>query len=110
VTIGDRNSGATDTLTITLTGSGLVNDGGGVYTLAAASPTSITSELDALSFTPVAGTPTTIAAGNANDTVNAGPNSTISLGNGNDTVTAGANSTITLATAMTRPPREMRAQ
>ena len=65
VTIADPNSGATDTLTITLsdgangtlTGTGLINDGGGVYTLAAASPATISSELDALVFTPTAGAP-----------------------------------------------------
>ena len=63
VTITDPNSGATDTLTITLSsagkgtlsGTGLINDGGGVYTLAAASPATINSELDALAFTPTAG-------------------------------------------------------
>ena len=66
VTITDPNSGATDTLTITLSGvggtlsgTGLINDGGGVYTLAAASPTTITTEVDALAFTPTAGSPGT---------------------------------------------------
>ena len=65
MTIADPNSGATDTLTITLSnsatgtlsGTGLINDGGGVYTLAAASPATISSELDALVFTPTAGAP-----------------------------------------------------
>ena len=65
VTIADPNSGATDTLTITLSnsangtlsGTALINDGGGVYSLAAASPATISSELDALVFTPTAGAP-----------------------------------------------------
>ena len=66
VTIADPNSGATDTLTITLSnsgatgtlsGSGLSGGDGGVYTLAAASPATISSELDALVFTPTAGAP-----------------------------------------------------
>ena len=63
VTIADPNSGATDTLTITLSnsangtlsGTALINDGGGVYSLAAASPATISSELAALVFTPTAG-------------------------------------------------------
>ena len=66
VTITDPNSGATDTLTITLSGvggtlsgTGLINDGGGVYTLAAASATTITTEVEALAFTPTAGAPGT---------------------------------------------------
>jgi hypothetical protein len=62
VTIADANSGATDTLTITLggsggtlTGTGLVATGtAGVYTLSGSAST-ITSELEALSFTPTAG-------------------------------------------------------
>ena len=66
VTIADSNVGATDTLTITLSAAGngtlsgsaaLLNDGGGVYTLAAALPGSITSELDGLVFTPAPGAP-----------------------------------------------------
>ena len=66
VSIADSNSGATDTLTITLsgagatgtlTGTGLSGGNGGIYTLAAASPATITSELDALVFTPSAGAP-----------------------------------------------------
>jgi hypothetical protein len=67
VTIGDSNAGATDTLTITLgsgggaliDGSGfsnLINAGGGVYTLFGAA-SAITSELDALVFTPSAAWP-----------------------------------------------------
>ena len=66
VTIGDPNSGATDTLTITLSGAGgtltgadLINDGDGAYTLAAASATTITKEVEALVFTPIAGAPGT---------------------------------------------------
>ena len=66
VTITDPNSGATDTLTITLSGAGgtlsgtgLINDGDGVYTLAAAAPATINTELDALAFTPTAGAPGT---------------------------------------------------
>ena len=65
VTIADPNTGATDTLTITLSGvggtlsgSGLISDGGGVYTLAG-SATTITTELEALAFTPTAGSPGT---------------------------------------------------
>ena len=65
VTIGDANAKATDTLTITLTGAGTLADGaafsglsssGDVYTLTGTA-TAITSELDALVFTPAAGTP-----------------------------------------------------
>jgi beta-glucanase (GH16 family) len=61
VTIADTNSGATDTLTITvggaggtLSGTGLSDGTGGVYTLSGTAA-AITSELDALSFTPKAG-------------------------------------------------------
>ena len=67
-TIGDANAGATDTLTITLGGAGgTLADGGastpdarwrGVYTLSG-SASAITSELDALVFTPKAGAPNT---------------------------------------------------
>jgi hypothetical protein len=66
VSISDPNSGATDTLTITLSangttgtlsGSGLSGSSSGVYTLAAASAATITSELQALKFTPTAGAP-----------------------------------------------------
>jgi ALTTAQ repeat len=63
VTIGDDNSGAADTLTIrvsgtggTLSGTGLSGGTGGVYTLSG-SATVVTGELDALSFTPTAGAP-----------------------------------------------------
>jgi hypothetical protein len=69
VTIGDANAGATDTLTITLGGvggtladgagfSGLTSAGAGVYTLSGPA-SAITSELDALVFTPTAGSPNT---------------------------------------------------
>ena len=65
VTVTDPNAGATDTLTITvggsggtLTGQGLSGGTGGVYTLSGSAAT-VTSELDALSFTPKAGTPGT---------------------------------------------------
>jgi hypothetical protein len=60
VTIADPNNGATDTLTITLggtggklTGTGLSGSGSS-YTLSGTAAT-ITSELDALNFTPTAG-------------------------------------------------------
>lgn len=60
VTIDDSNLGATDTLTITLSGGGgtlsgvgLTNDGGGVYTLSGAAA-AIATDLEALSFTPTA--------------------------------------------------------
>ena len=68
VTIGDANAGATDTLTITLGGAGgtLRRNGlqrpddrrRGVYTLSGTAA-AITSELDALVFTPKAGAPNT---------------------------------------------------
>ena len=64
VTIGDPNAGATDTLTISLSGAGGTLSGaglsgsGGTYTLTGAAAT-VTSELDALSFTPTAGAPNT---------------------------------------------------
>src|SRR5208282_440343 len=63
--IGDPNSGATDTLTITLSGagatgilsgSGLTSTGEGVYTLTGTAA-SITTELKALVFTPAAEPP-----------------------------------------------------
>jgi hypothetical protein len=64
VTIGDSNTGATDTLTITLgdaggtlSGTGL-SGGSGVYTLSGTAAV-VTSELDALVFTPTAGAPNT---------------------------------------------------
>ena len=67
VTFTDTNNGGThtDTLTITLagggtlSGTGLINDGGGVYTLSGTAA-AITSELDALVFTPVDGVPNTL--------------------------------------------------
>ncbi len=68
-TIGDANAGATDTLTIslsnagaggTLSGGGLSGGAGGVYTLTGSAAT-VTGELEALTFTPVAGQPDTSA-------------------------------------------------
>ena len=67
VTIADSNSGATDTLTITLSnggttgalsGQGLASNGEGVYTLTGTAAT-ITSELQGLVFTPAAEPPNT---------------------------------------------------
>ena len=64
VTIGDLNVGATDTLTITLSGTGGtlsatgLSGSGSTYTLSGAA-SAITSELDALVFTPTAGAPNT---------------------------------------------------
>ena len=66
VTIGDLNAGATDTLTITLSNSGTTGvlsgpglNGGtnGVYTLTKNVATTVTSQLDALTFTPAKGAP-----------------------------------------------------
>jgi ELWxxDGT repeat protein len=64
-TIGDPNVGATDTLTITLGGAGGTLSGkglsagvGGVYTLSGTA-SAITSEVEALAFTPKAGAPNT---------------------------------------------------
>jgi uncharacterized repeat protein (TIGR03803 family) len=59
VTIGDANAGATDTLSITLSGPGSLSGtglsgSGGSYTLTGTAA-AITSELRALSFTPVNG-------------------------------------------------------
>ncbi|HEX4766456.1 MAG TPA: hypothetical protein VH414_09285, partial [Lichenihabitans sp.] len=71
VTIADGNGNApTDTVTITLGGaggtladgtgfSGLTDNGGGSYTLAADTAANVTAELDALVFTPAAGAPNT---------------------------------------------------
>ena len=42
-----------------MSGTGLINDGDGVYTLAAAAPATINTEVDALAFTPTAGAPGT---------------------------------------------------
>ena len=68
-TIGDANVGATDTLTITLGGvGGTLTDGTGFTSLTTVSArvyrlsgtaAAITSELDALIFTPTAGAPNT---------------------------------------------------
>ena len=70
VTIADANSGASDTLTIsvtgaggTLSGTGLTGGTGGVYTLTGTAA-AITSELGALSFTPKAGSPGTSSTTN----------------------------------------------
>ena len=68
-TVGDANVGATDILTITLGGAGgtladgtgfnsLTTVGAAVYTLSGTAA-AITSELDALIFTPTAGAPNT---------------------------------------------------
>jgi len=62
LSVTDPDSGAAETVTITLSnaangtlsGTGLIAEGNGVYALSAASPGSITSELDALIFTPTA--------------------------------------------------------
>jgi ELWxxDGT repeat protein len=69
VTIGDANAGATDTLTITLGGKGgTLTDGTGFSSLTTVSAgvyrlsgiaAAITSELEALLFTPTAGAPDT---------------------------------------------------
>jgi hypothetical protein len=63
VTVGDRNVSATDTLTITLggaggtlSGTGLSGGPNGVYTLSGTAAV-VTSEVDALVFTPTAGPP-----------------------------------------------------
>ncbi len=63
MTIGDANAGATDTLSITLSGPGSLSGTGlsvssGTYTLSGTAA-AITSELQALSFTPVDGVPNT---------------------------------------------------
>ena len=95
MTIGDTNSGATDTLTITLSDAGLtgalsgspalINNGGGVYTLAAAPAATITSELNALVFTPAPGAPgsSTTTTFTLSDASSAGttsaPNNTITV-------------------------------
>jgi hypothetical protein len=65
VTIDDPNSGATDTLTIALTGGGALSGAGlnatgaGVYALAPGSAAAVTEALRALVFTPRAGAPHT---------------------------------------------------
>ena len=63
VTIGDANAGATDALSITLSGPGSLSGTGlsvssGIYTLTGTAA-AITSELRALSFTSVDGVPNT---------------------------------------------------
>jgi len=63
VTIGDANAGATDTLSITLSGPGSLTGtelsvSSGIYTLTGTAA-AITNELRALSFTPVDGVPNT---------------------------------------------------
>jgi hypothetical protein len=67
VTIGDANgNNPTETVTITLggtggtlTGAGLTQNPGGSYTLATGTAANVTAELDALVFTPAAGAPNT---------------------------------------------------
>ena len=67
VTIADPDVGVQDSLTITLTGAGGMLSGAGLiptgtagtYSLAAASPATLTSELDALVFAPAGGAPGT---------------------------------------------------
>ena len=67
VAITDPNTGATDTLTITVSGaggiladgqgfSGLMTQGGGIFTLAGTAA-AVTSELEALVYTSIAGRP-----------------------------------------------------
>src|SRR3984885_9580360 len=61
VTIGDTNAGATDTLSITLSGPGSLSGTGlngshGSYTLTGTAA-EITTDLDALTFTPATGAP-----------------------------------------------------
>jgi hypothetical protein len=65
VTIGESNASATDSLTIalggaggTLSGTGVSGGVGGIYTLTG-TPSAMTSELDALIFTPKKGAPNT---------------------------------------------------
>ena len=68
MTIGDANGNGTDLLMITLSGAGTLADGAGfshlvtisrgVYTLFGTAA-AVTSELDALVFTPIAGVPGT---------------------------------------------------
>jgi hypothetical protein len=67
-TVSDANVGATETLTITLggaggtlSGTGLNGGNGGVYSLSGTA-SAITSELEALLFTPLAGAPGTSTA------------------------------------------------
>jgi autotransporter passenger strand-loop-strand repeat protein len=67
VTVTDPNSQATETLTITvggvggvLSGTGLSGGTGGIYTLSGEAA-AVTSELQALSFTPTAGQPNTVS-------------------------------------------------
>ena len=66
VTLADPNAGATDTLTIalsgkggTLSGSGLTKTGATTYSLATGTAAQVTALLDALTFTPAAGAPHT---------------------------------------------------
>ena len=85
VTVADSNVGATDTLTITLSDAGatgtlsgstaLINDGGGVYTLAAAAPATISSELMRWFSRRAAGAPgsSTTTSFTLSDTSSAGP-------------------------------------
>jgi hypothetical protein len=67
VTISDANSGAVDTLSISLTGggslsgAGLANISPGVYTLQAGSAAAVSAALRALVFTPAPGAPDTTA-------------------------------------------------
>jgi hypothetical protein len=62
ITISDNNAAPSDSATITLTGGGTLTGAGlvagatGAYTIAAASPASLTTTLEGLTFQPVAGT------------------------------------------------------
>ena len=96
VTVADSNLGGTPPIrspsrsaaratTGKLSGStALTNDGGGVYTLAAAAPATINSELAALLFTPAAGAPgsSTTTTLTLSDTSSAGTSATPAHGDG----------------------------
>ena len=98
VTLGDTSPGASDTLTIqlsdagadgTLSGAGLSGGTDGAYVLAAAPPSTLTSELNALSFTPI----NTVPGGQSTTTF------TLTDQNANGTVTDGNTSVTDTATA-----------
>ena len=88
------SSGAATDANGTLSGSGLTRTGVGTYALAASSPATLTSELDALSFTP---TQDEVAAG---QTVTTGFTLAASQTAGGSTTTGTDSTTSVVATAL----------
>jgi len=98
ITISDTNASPTDSATLVVTGGGTLNGTGiasstaGTYTIAATSPTDLTTDLDSLTFTPPK-----LASGQTTNT------STISLTVADNALSASASTSI-VETAPASPP------